>query len=62
MKYIPVTGQKKYCDMMRELSGANDKDKQVVTAAGVAYLSFSGQYTAEQHLKHSGFVFKCFAF
>ena len=29
MKYIPVTGQKKYCDMMRDLSGANDKDKKV---------------------------------
>ncbi|KAF0308059.1 Delta(24)-sterol reductase [Amphibalanus amphitrite] len=28
MKYIPVTGQKKYCDMIRDLSGANDKDKQ----------------------------------
>lgn len=24
MKYIPVKGQKKYCDMMRKLSGAND--------------------------------------
>ena len=25
MKYIPVHGKEKYCDMMRELSGANDK-------------------------------------
>ena len=29
LKYIPVTGQKKYCDMMRDLSGALDKNKQV---------------------------------
>lgn len=27
MKYIPVKGQKKYCDMMRSLSGANDSNK-----------------------------------
>lgn len=25
MRYIPVHGKEKYCDMMRELSGANDK-------------------------------------
>ena len=28
MKYIPVKGQKKYCDLMRELSGANDANKE----------------------------------
>ncbi len=28
MQYIPVKGQKKYCDMMRELSGANDPNKE----------------------------------
>ncbi|XP_064114469.1 delta(24)-sterol reductase-like isoform X2 [Macrobrachium nipponense] len=27
LEYIPVKGQKKYCDMMRDLSGALDKDK-----------------------------------
>ena len=27
MKYLPVKGKKKYCDMMRELSGANDPKK-----------------------------------
>lgn len=29
MKYIPVRGQKNYCDRIRELSGANDKDRKV---------------------------------
>ncbi|CAL8078831.1 unnamed protein product [Orchesella dallaii] len=29
MKYIPVKGQKKYCDTIRELSGANDKDREL---------------------------------
>ena len=29
MKYIPVRGQKKYCNMIRDISGANDKDKEV---------------------------------
>ena len=29
MKYIPVRGQKKYCDMIRDISGAGDKDKEV---------------------------------
>jgi delta24-sterol reductase len=29
MEYIPVNGQKEYCDKIRELSGAMDKDKQV---------------------------------
>jgi len=29
MKYIPVKGQKAYCDLIREVSGANDKDKKV---------------------------------
>eukprot|EP00092_Neocalanus_flemingeri_P030589 GFUD01033213.1.p1 GENE.GFUD01033213.1~~GFUD01033213.1.p1 ORF type:complete len:539 (-),score=77.90 GFUD01033213.1:1-1617(-) len=29
MKYIPVRGQAKYCDMIRDISGANDKDKKV---------------------------------
>lgn len=28
MRYIPVHGKEKYCDMMRELSGANDKDRE----------------------------------
>lgn len=27
MEYIPVKGKKNYCNMMRELSGALDKDK-----------------------------------
>lgn len=26
MTYIPVKGQKKYCDMLREISGANEKE------------------------------------
>ena len=29
MRYIPVRGQKRYCDKIRELSGALDKDAQV---------------------------------
>ena len=29
MEYIPIKGQKEYCDKIRELSGAMDKDKQV---------------------------------
>ena len=29
MKYIPVKGQQKYCQMIRDLSGAYDKDAQV---------------------------------
>lgn len=29
MEYIPINGQKEYCDKIRELSGAMDKDKQV---------------------------------
>ena len=29
MKYIPVRGQGKYCDMIRDISGAEDKDKKV---------------------------------
>merc|ERR1712223_240276 len=29
MKYIPVHGQKQYCDMIRKLSGANNKDEKV---------------------------------
>ncbi|ODN03240.1 Delta(24)-sterol reductase [Orchesella cincta] len=29
MRYIPVKGQKKYCDTIRELSGANDKDREL---------------------------------
>ena len=28
-RYIPVHGQKQYCDMIRKLSGANNKDEQV---------------------------------
>ena len=28
MKFIPVKGQKAYCDKIRELSGAYDKDKE----------------------------------
>ena len=28
MEYIPIKGQKEYCDKIRELSGAMDKDKQ----------------------------------
>ncbi|XP_046464383.1 delta(24)-sterol reductase-like [Daphnia pulex] len=28
MEYIPINGQKEYCDKIRELSGAMDKDKQ----------------------------------
>ena len=28
MKYIPVKGQKKYCDLIREESGANDVNKK----------------------------------
>lgn len=30
MEYIPIKGQKEYCDKIRELSGAMDKDKQVL--------------------------------
>ena len=29
MEYIPVVGKKAYCDKIRELSGAMDKDKKV---------------------------------
>ena len=29
MEYIPIKGQKEYCDKIRELSGAMDKDKPV---------------------------------
>lgn len=29
MEYIPINGQKEYCDKIRELSGAMDKDKPV---------------------------------
>ena len=29
MKYFPVHGKEKYCDMMRELSGANDKGRLI---------------------------------
>ena len=29
MRYVPVRGQQQYCDMIREVSGALDKDKQV---------------------------------
>ena len=29
MEYIPINGQKEYCDKIRELSGAMDKNKQV---------------------------------
>ena len=29
MKYIPVKGQTKYCNMIRDISGANDKDRKV---------------------------------
>ena len=28
VEYIPVTGQKKYCNMMRDLSGANNGKKK----------------------------------
>ncbi|KAK2724984.1 hypothetical protein QYM36_001439 [Artemia franciscana] len=28
MKYIPIKGQKKYCDLIRQYSGAMDKDKE----------------------------------
>ena len=28
-RYIPVKGQKQYCDMIRDISGAEDKDKEV---------------------------------
>lgn len=30
MEYIPVRGQKAYCDKIRELSGANDRDAKVI--------------------------------
>merc|ERR550517_1896390 len=29
MKYIPVHGQKQYCDLIRKLSGADNKDEKV---------------------------------
>ena len=29
MKYIPIKGQKNYCDKMRELSGANDANAKL---------------------------------
>ena len=29
MRYIPVRGQTRYCGLIREVSGAGDKDKQV---------------------------------
>lgn len=29
MKYIPVRGQKKYCDAIREISGATDKNRKL---------------------------------
>ena len=29
MRYIPVRGQQEYCDMIRDISGAGDKDKKV---------------------------------
>lgn len=29
MQYIPVSGQQNYCKIMQDLSGANDKDKQL---------------------------------
>ena len=29
MEYIPVVGKKEYCDKIRELSGAMDKNKKV---------------------------------
>ena len=29
MKYIPIKGQKNYCDAIRDISGALDKNKQV---------------------------------
>ena len=30
MEYIPVVGKKEYCDKIRELSGAMDKNKKVL--------------------------------
>ena len=32
MEYIPVRGQKEYCDKIRELSGAMDANKEVIMA------------------------------
>ena len=29
MRYVPVRGQQEYCDMIRDISGAGDKDKKV---------------------------------
>lgn len=28
VRYIPVRGQKKYCDLLRDLSGADDPNKE----------------------------------
>ena len=38
MRYIPVHGKEKYCDMMRELSGANDKGRKEGTSFMVVSL------------------------
>lgn len=40
MEYIPVVGKKEYCDKIRELSGAMDKDKKV----HLIYLIASSRY------------------
>ena len=38
MRYIPVHGKEKYCDMMRELSGANDKGRLLLTGSEMTYI------------------------
>ena len=38
-RYIPVHGQKQYCDLIRKLSGADNKDEQVELPPPLPFLT-----------------------
>ena len=45
-RYIPVQGQKQYCDLIRKLSGADSKDAKVEKLKSL--FSFVGTFTTNQ--------------
>ena len=45
-RYIPVQGQKQYCDLIRKLSGADSKDAKVEKQKSL--FSFVGSFTTNQ--------------
>ena len=48
-RYIPVHGQKQYCDMIRKLSGADNKDEQVEFPPSLPPIPHPKNYNNHHH-------------